>query len=252
MIDESLRLKISDTACALSERICTLLQSQFADDSNVEFYCLLRADDLAMMGMISEWTVVLRDRTTREHSHTSLNRCLAPEVLYPMFQAAFKEFGLRLDHPIAFAFSGDVPRSPDEPWRDFSPGVQVRVTLTSPVFVRPVGDLIESCWLDAELRVDKSKDGKDLIGCNIDPFSAPAAGRPRRGPECGNRWEAFKTESSNPSTFYVFLSHQGKHSYIPVARLTGRDPADGALIFQLDSRVEVLVHEFDELRRVHN
>ncbi|HEY9730593.1 MAG TPA: hypothetical protein V6C89_01690, partial [Drouetiella sp.] len=156
-------------------------------------------------------------------------------------------FGVRVDHPHARAFYGDVPvdfNSPPESILRFTPGDIIVVTADRPVFVRPRGDARCSVWVTAELRVDMRSKGWG-IGCNVDALSLVTDNRARHGSQCGDRFLGQQLGVDKALTLFVLMTDGNRNSYIPLARLVGYDPEIATHTFQLDAGAVVLAQSED-------
>jgi hypothetical protein len=176
------------------------------------------------------WTCEMEDNTGKRWSQ-GISRYIPWTELYPMFRRAFAGIDVRVEHPYAQSHSG-------QPWGFTPSGRTIELSVNSAVFVRPVGDLSHSIWVNAELRVDKRlpqyATNEALIACNVDALEFDQ----RRGR--GQGQYCFLAERS---AFYIRIpgDGHGKDIYLPIARQVAVNKEAGTATLELDQSVEVFV-----------
>ncbi|MBP6744947.1 hypothetical protein KA344_06905 [bacterium] len=154
--------------------------------------------------------------------------------LYPMFRNAFAGIEVRVEHPFAQSYSCQpAPFTPS--------GRTIELSRKSPVFVRPRGDLSQSVWINAELRIDKrlpnyaTEDG--LIACNIDALEFGQKHGRGQGNYC------YLAGPSGGPAFYIRIAGDGhgQDLYLPIARQVTANKTAGTATLELDQSVEVFV-----------
>lgn len=163
--------------------------------------------------------------------------------LYPMFRNHFAGIDVEVNHPLAQlyhdkvdSFRGD--QAAQEGRKFTGSGRTVVVSDQSAAYVRPIGDLTNSVWLNAELRIDTNLEGyattEPLLTCNVDPFEF---GQPH-GRGAGRYYDL--PEPSEVPTFCVRIpgAGHGKNVYCPIARLVAVNKTTGEATLELDQSVE--------------
>jgi hypothetical protein len=168
--------------------------------------------------------------------------------LYPMFRNHFAGLEVQLDHPHAEMyrdkpqdFFGDLAAK--EGRQFISSGRTVIVSNESAGYIRPIGDLTDSVWVNAELRLDSNLERYAtkglLLACNVDPFEFGQS----KGRGAGQYYGLGDT--SQLPTFYIRISGggHGKDLYLPMARLVDVNTNTGEATFELDESVESFIPE---------
>lgn len=176
------------------------------------------------------WTCAMEDNTGK-HWRQSISRYIPWTELYPMFRQAFAGIDVRVEHPFAQSYTG-------QPWGFTPSGRTIKLSVNSAVFVRPVGDLSRSTWVNAELRIDKSlpqyANNEALIACNIDALEF-------------DQWLGHGQGQyfllAKRSAFYIRIpgDGHGEDIYLPIARQVTVNKEAGTATLELDQSVEVFV-----------
>lgn len=162
--------------------------------------------------------------------------------LYPMFRNAFSGIEVEVGSPHARLFDDNEDGSHAKSERSFlSSGRTVEIANDSNVIVRPTGNLSQSSWVNAELRVDSDMNRfpgeKQLVVCNVDALELG---------KCHGREQGLYYQPSAPashSTFYIRIPGFGdsSDSYLPVARVV--EVSTDGVTFELDKSVELLISD---------
>jgi hypothetical protein len=184
------------------------------------------------IGRWLSWRCEMEDNTGKRWRHSLSNYIPFPELYY-MFRNAFAGIDVRVKH--AFARSYHCQPAPF-----VHSGRTVEIS-SNPVFVRPICDLSQSVWVNAELRIDSRLEHHDsdeaLIACNIDAFEF---GQPR-----GRGNGEYYILDANGQAFYVFVPWNGpshdQDIYLPIARVVAANKEAGTAIIELDQSVEVFL-----------
>jgi len=162
--------------------------------------------------------------------------------IFPMFRNAFAGIDVRVHHPSAFVYEdqphavfGDSARK--EGRRFTGSGRIVDVDGETQAYVRPIGDLTQSVWVNAELRIDSNMPqyGSQLLfACNVNFLEFGVSYN--RG-QC-RYYDA--TEPARMRTAYILIPDGvgPRNRYLPIARLVDIDEATGKGKFELDQSVE--------------
>jgi hypothetical protein len=176
------------------------------------------------------WSCDMEDSTGK-----GWDQCIAAYIprteLYLMFRQAFAGIDVPFDHPYAQWYrSQPAPFVPS--------GRTVEMSDNKPVFVRPVGDLNQSVWVNAELRIDSClpqyASNEALIACNVDALELGQ----RRGRGAGNYY--YVDHQSVGRAFYVCIlgASRGQDIYLPIARVVAVNKEAGTATIELDQSVE--------------
>lgn len=163
--------------------------------------------------------------------------------LYLMFRNHFAGIDVQVTHPYAQLYSDKADdcavHRPDKERRTFiGSGHTVIVSTQNAAYVRPVGDLTNSVWVNAEIRIDDNLEQyatrEPLLACNVDPFEF---GQPH-GRGAGQYYHL--SDPGQMLTFYIpILSHGHLNDvYFPIARLLSVNKPTGEATFELDRSVE--------------
>ncbi|MBY0359817.1 MAG: hypothetical protein K2W82_17575 [Candidatus Obscuribacterales bacterium] len=160
--------------------------------------------------------------------------------LYPMFRNHFAGIPVRVDraHARLMLDRSDSDFASREGRQFVGSGRTVVVGDNSPAYVRPIGDLSKSIWVNAALRVDSNmpqySNSKPLITCHVDSLEFGVM----HGRGLGNYYEL--VDPARLPTFYVDIpgSSPNKLAFFPVARLVSRDEDRAEATFELDQAVE--------------
>lgn len=191
------------------------------------------------------WRCEMRDHTGKRWS-LGIDEYIPCSELYVMFRNAFAGIPVETDHPCATLFHDQQDTvcgdHAGNEVRRFTPsGRTIVVGFENPAYVQPVGDLTNSSWVNAELRIEASliQFGKQdpmldwTIACNVDAF---AIGQPH-GPDTGVQWELAVEELQ---TFYITIPDAaGKYTHHAIARLISVDVETGQATFELAQGVEL-------------
>lgn len=175
------------------------------------------------------WTCTVVDDNGHESLDT-IEKYISPTELYPMFRNRFAGLDVVTACPYVELYRDR--EEPDERRRFTPSGRTVVVSANSSAYVCPSGDLANSVWLNAEIRIDAYDETRPLIACNLDPF---AFGYDR---EAGEYQEL--PDSSHLPTFYIHLFGDGNEVFMPIARLVAVDADTAAVTLELDSSVETV------------
>lgn len=185
---------------------------------------------------------------TVDDSGKSLGRGLSeyihPRELFVMFRNHFAGLNIETAHPHARLCYDKVDDllgdEAAKQGRKFTPsGQTVVVSEQSAAYVRPKGDLTNSVWVNAEIRIDSNLENYALRGallaCNIDPFEFGQ----RQGRGASQYYN--RAQPCQLPTLYVHISadaHEGD-VYFAIARLVATNEATGEVTFELDQSVEL-------------
>lgn len=174
------------------------------------------------------WSCSMEDNTGKRWSQ-NIGSFIPWTELYPMFRQAFAGIDVRVEHPYALSYSCD-------PAPFVSSGRTVEISSKNSIFVRPIGDLSQSVWVNAELRVDsglKEHSGELVIACNIDALEFDQ----RRGSGNGDYSCLYG------QTFYIYIagSGHGPDIHLPIARVLSANREAGSATIELDQSVEVFL-----------
>lgn len=179
------------------------------------------------------WSCEMEDNTGKRWSQ-SIASYIPWTELYPMFRNAFAGIDVRVEHPFAQSYSNrPAPFTPS--------GRTIELSSKSPVFVRPRGDLSQSVWINAELRIDKrlpnypTDDG--LIACNIDALEFGQSNGRGQGEYC------YLAGPSGGPAFYIRIpgDGHGQDLYLPIAQQVTANKTAGTATLELDQSVEVFI-----------
>jgi len=176
------------------------------------------------------WRCEMEDNTGKRWCQ-GISSYIPWSELYPMFRQAFAGIDVRVEHPYAQSYSG-------QPWCFTPSGRTIELSVNSAAFVRPVGDLSQSIWVNAELRLDKRlpqrPTNEALIACNVDALEFGQ----RRGRGQGQYY--LPTERS---AFYILIpgDGHGQDIYLPIARQVTVNKEAGTATLELDQSVEVFL-----------
>lgn len=179
------------------------------------------------------WTCEMEDDKGKRWSQ-GISSYIPWTELYPMFRRAFAGIDVRVEHPYAQCYNG-------QPWGFAPSGRTIKLSLDSPVFVRPVGDLSQSVWVNAELRIDKGlpqyATDDALIACNVDALEFGQVRGSGYGQYC------FLAAPSGGSTFYIRIPGDGlgQDTYLPIARQVAANKDVGTATLELDQSVEAFI-----------
>ena len=179
------------------------------------------------------WSCEMEDNTGKRWSQ-GISTYIRFSELYPMFRNAFAGIDVRVEHAFAQSYHG-------QPAPFVHSGRTVEISRTNPVFVRPSGDLSQSVWVNAELRIDSGLKqyavGETLIACNVDALEF---GQPR-GRGDGNYYSL--GAQSGGQAFYILIlgAGHGQDIYLPIARVVTADKKSGTATIELDQSVEFLI-----------
>lgn len=185
------------------------------------------------IGMWPLWTCEMEDNTGKRWCQ-SISTYIPWTELYPMFRNTFAGIEVRMRHPYAQSYNNrPAPFTPS--------GRTIELSSKSPVFVRPRGDLSQSIWVNAELRIDKrlpnyaTEDG--LIACNIDALEFGQRNGRGHGEYC------YLAEPSGGPAFYIRIAGDGhgQDIYLPIARQVTANKKAGTATLELDQSVEIFV-----------
>lgn len=163
--------------------------------------------------------------------------------LYPMFRNHFAGNDVRVDHPYARLYHDKVngfwgDQAAEEGRKFTASGRTVVISDQSAAYVRPVGDLTNSVWLNAEIRIDSNLEQyatrEPRLACNVDPFEFGQ----RHGRGAGQYYNL--ADPCEMATFYIRIPDDGhgKDVYFPIARLVSVNKSTGEATFELDQSVE--------------
>ena len=170
--------------------------------------------------------------------------------LYPMFRNRFAGIEVEVDHPFALFYSDRVDSLYDyqvasEERKFINSGRTVVVSCQNAVYVRPIGSLANTDWLNAELRIDANLEGypttEPLLACNVDPFEFGQ----RHGRGSGRYFKL--GDPSELPTLYNLVSTGAVRNTSPIARLVAVDKTTGETTFELDQTVESFNPASDQL-----
>lgn len=193
------------------------------------------------IAMWSMWTCDMQDHRGKRWG-VGITKYVSWAELYPMFRNAFAGIDVRVEHPFAqvyddlpHPFFGDLAAKNGRIFT--ASGRRLNASDAAPAYVRPIGDVTQSAWVNAELRVDSNMPdyaAKTLIACNVDPMHF--------GSFCG-RGNGRYYNAINPAdlpTFYIRVPGSGctKERFLPVARLVDFDETTSSGTFELDQSVE--------------
>jgi hypothetical protein len=179
------------------------------------------------------WECQIEDNAGKRCSQ-SITSYIPWAELYPMFRQAFAGIDVRVNHP-------EAEPDNDQRWGFAPSGRTIELSTNSAVFVRPIGDLSQSPWVFAELRIDKDMPqyatSDALIACNVNPLEFGQ----RRGRGQGHYYSL--TEQSGGSTFYIRIPglSRVKDTYLPIARQVIVNKEAGTATLELDQSVEVML-----------
>lgn len=190
------------------------------------------------------WTCKMQDDTGKGWSK-GLSDYINAGELYPLFRNHFAGIDVEVDHPDAQLhwdkadadYRGDVAA---ETGRKFTTSGRTVIVVSDQkvVYVRPIGDLTNSVWVSAEIRIDSNLETYTtrgpLLACNINPFEFGQ----RHGRGVG-QYHYLDNLSELP-TFYIRISGDGHGTdvYFPIARLVSMNEATGEATLELDHTVE--------------
>ena len=176
------------------------------------------------------WTCEMEDNTGKRWCQ-SISNYIPWTELYPMFRRAFAGIDVAVEHPYAQSYSG-------QPWGFTPSGRTIELSVKSAVFVRPIGDLSQSIWVNAELRIDKGlpqyATNEALIACNVDALEFDQS--------CG-RGEGQYYLPAERSAFYIRIpgDGHGQDIYLPIARQVTVNKKAGTATLELDQSMEVFI-----------
>ncbi len=175
------------------------------------------------------WTCEMEDNTGKRWSQ-SISTYIPWTELYPMFRKAFAGIEVRVEHPYAQSYHGS-------PGPFQASGRMVEISTKQHAFVRPIGNLSESIWVNAELRIDSNlkqyASNEAFIACNVDALEF--------GQDRGRRGNYYSLDGqSGQQAFFIYLpgAGHGKDKYLPIARVVTANKAAGTATIELDDSVE--------------
>jgi len=188
------------------------------------------------IGRWLSWRCEMEDNTGKRWRQAIHNYIPVPELYY-MFRKAFAGIDVRVKH--AFVLLFDSQPAP------FRPSGRTAEISSNPVFVRPTGDLSQSVWVNAELRIDshfeQCASDEPLIACNVDALEF---GQPRGR---GNGDYYSLDAKSDSRTFYIHVpipwngdGHR-QDIYLPIARVLTANKEAGTATVELDQSVEIFI-----------
>ncbi len=190
------------------------------------------------IAMKNLWTCQMRDNHGKEWSQ-GLATFIPRSELYPMFRNHFAGIEVRVDHPSAQFYFDDVDRAAREDRKFTASSRTVVVSDGNVAYVRPIGDLTNSIWVSAEIRVDTNLEGYStngpLLTCNVDPFEFGQ----RHGRGVGQYYRLANLQGQH--VFYIPIPVKGQliDLCLPIARLVAVDRFTGEATFELDNSVEL-------------
>ena len=176
------------------------------------------------------WTCEMEDDKGKRWSQ-GLSSYITFAELYPLFRQAFAGIEVRVEHPYAQSYHS-------QPAPFAQSGRMVEVSTKEAVYVRPSGDLSQSVWVNAELRIDSRlpqyASSEAFIACNVDALEFGQ----QRGRGQGHYYTL--DEQSGGQAFYIRLPGPGnKETFLPIARVVRANKAAGTATLELDQSVEV-------------
>jgi hypothetical protein len=173
------------------------------------------------------WECAMKEDNGKEWSQ-GLSDYIHWAELFHLFRNAFSGIEVEVEHPYAQLYHGG----------NFTgSGRIVVVNENTPAFVRPIGDLSRSVWLNAELRIDTNLQEygskEPMVVCNIDPLEF--------GQKENSRGIGFYNDLPDPSNLPTFCIRIpgggfGDDMYVPIARVVARTGSE--ITFELDQSVE--------------
>lgn len=187
------------------------------------------------------WSCCMRDDKGKAWSQ-GIGTYIPQSELYPMFRNHFAGIDVEVDHPDAQIYHDKVDslrgdRAAKEGRKFTTSGRTFVLSFNSAAHVRPIGDVTNSVWLNAEIRIDTNLECYEMKGplltCQVDPFEFGQ----RHGRGVGQYYSL--SDPSELPTFYIRIgAGHGKNVYLPIARLVAVNQDAGEATFELDLSVE--------------
>ncbi|CAN5559167.1 hypothetical protein BH11CYA1_BH11CYA1_08940 [soil metagenome] len=174
------------------------------------------------------WTCEMKDDTGKRWTQ-GISTYIPWSELFPLFRQAFAGIDVRVEHAYAQSYHGS-------PGPFQASGRTVEISTKQQVFVRPAGDLSQTVWVNAELRIDSHlkqyASDEAFIACNIDALEF--------GQEHGRHGRHYSL-TGGQQAFFIYISGagHGKDIYLPIARVVTANKRAGKATLELDQSVEV-------------
>jgi hypothetical protein len=174
------------------------------------------------------WNCDMVDNTGKPWSQ-GISSYIPWSELYPMFRQAFAGIDVRVEHPYAQLFLS-------QPAPFVHSGRTVEIRSNNPVFVRPIGEVSQSVWVNAELRIDRGLEqyatDEALIACNVDALEFGQ----QLGRGTGHYYRLAKVGGQ---AFYIRIPGHGQDIHLPIAQVVAVNKEAGTATIELDQSVEL-------------
>ncbi len=188
------------------------------------------------IGRWTFWQCVMANESGKRWTQ-AIGALISRLELYPLFRNQFAGIRVETTHPQAQLHldycepdSRRQRRSGDKKGRNFvASGRTVTVNQQTPAYVRPTGDLTQSCWVNASLCADV-RTARYSFACIVNSLE-PGGHREPADVEIRNRL----AEIFELPTFYIYIP-EGEKRFLPIARLIHRTKRQ--FTFELNQSVE--------------